>query len=267
VKMFSYPVLNEFKKRQRRKDGSEVRRTRMIHGLPLGLWLTRVASFIQVIFWLALLVTVAGLKSHSWYLVAVGSVGMLQNGMLAAVARKPERRGLPLRRVDTIMTSKVMDGLMDLEATIGGAGQVLRDEFFPGSLREDEFQWWTGAAQKPFNLDLMKDYERGRLDDEDIRGRPRSKMQKKHNLGIPDIDFSTKKWLKRRTSTGLSGIMEMETYETTPLAEPEPVSLMEGKPPSARNQFQPARPYRDEAPPRHIPSTYSRDVSHSPDWT
>lgn len=84
---------------------------------------------------------VAGLKSHSWYLVLVGSVGMLQNATLAATARRPEMRGLPLSRVDTIVTKRFMDGLIDLEATIHGAGVLLRDEYFPGTLRPDEEDW------------------------------------------------------------------------------------------------------------------------------
>ncbi|KAF2793874.1 hypothetical protein K505DRAFT_349649 [Melanomma pulvis-pyrius CBS 109.77] len=115
-------------------------------GLPVGLWVTRLACFVQTVFWLALLIVVAGLKSHSWYLVAVGALGMLQNAMVAAVSRSPDRRDLPLRLVDKFKTHRTMDGLMDLEATINGAGHVLREEFFPGMLREDELNWWKGAA-------------------------------------------------------------------------------------------------------------------------
>ncbi|KAF3052270.1 hypothetical protein E8E11_011572 [Didymella keratinophila] len=125
-KWFSTPILDETGNRDKYKNGIEKRRMKMLNGLPTGVWMTRVASFGLLIFWLALLIIVAGLKSHSWYLVMVGSVGMLQNAALAATARRPEMRGLSLSLVDTIVTQNVMDGLMDLEATIKGAGVVLR---------------------------------------------------------------------------------------------------------------------------------------------
>jgi hypothetical protein len=127
------------------KSGNEYRRTFMYDGLPVGLWMTRIACFCLTIFWVVLLITVAGIRSHSWYLVLVGSLGMLQNAILAAVARSPDRRGLPLTLVDTIIAQRTMDGLMDLEMAITGAGRVLLDEFFPGTLlNEDEIAWWSG---------------------------------------------------------------------------------------------------------------------------
>lgn len=103
-----------------------------------------------------LLVTVTGLKFHSWYLFVTGFLGMLQNAMLAAAAQRPKRRGLTLTFVDTIATNDVSDELMDLEATIGGTGDLLRDEFLPGRLPEDESQRWTGMAERPIDLHLWK---------------------------------------------------------------------------------------------------------------
>ncbi|KAJ8107492.1 hypothetical protein OPT61_g8828 [Boeremia exigua] len=271
IKMFSHPVLDEFKQPQKHRDGSEMRVTRMFHGLPRGLWLTRIASFFQVVFWLALLITVAGLESHSWYLVAVGSIGMMQNAMLAAAPRRPERRGLPLTLVDTIATKKVMDGLMDLEATIYGAGQVLRDEFFPGCLHEDEVRWWSGIAVKPVNLKLMDDYDHRRLLDERTRGTPRSRLQRRRDLDIPDIDFSAKRWLNRRSSTNVTANIEMDAYEYTPLTQPERANI-EPRPSSRRDAFQPPRPYRDikantQAPARSPIQSPVRSPVRSPPWT
>lgn len=263
VKIFSEPVRTKEGMQRRRTDGSEIRRTHMFKGLPRGLWLTRVASFVQVIFWLALLITVTGLKSHTWYLVGVGSLGMLQNAMLAAAARRPERRGLPLTLVDTIVTNNVMDGLMDLEATISGAGQVLRDEFFPGSLRESEYYWWAGIGQKPMNLELMGEYDSKRVDDYH-RGPARSRLPRKHDLNIPGIDFSATKTLPRRSSTTMSTIMEMSSYESNLPTQPERV--VEGKPPSARDEYQPMRPYRDAMSPRTFQGTYSGNIARSPDF-
>ncbi|KAF2177130.1 hypothetical protein K469DRAFT_733075 [Zopfia rhizophila CBS 207.26] len=147
-KMFSQSNTDENSRRRYHRSGNEFRKSLMYNGLPVGLWITRIACFCQAVFWLALLITVAGLTSHSWYLVAVGSLGMLQNAMVAAVARTPDRRGLPLDLVDFILAYRTMDGLMDLESTVAGTGIPLLDEFFPGSLREDELAWWSGAREE-----------------------------------------------------------------------------------------------------------------------
>jgi hypothetical protein len=210
LKLFSSPVKNEFGVVERRHNKTEIRTTHMFNGLPLGVWLTRFASFCQVVFWLALLIMVAGLKSHSWYLVVVGSVGMLQNAMLAAAARRPDRRGLPLALVDTIVTHRVMDGLMDLDATIENAGLSLRDEFFPGFLREDEKDWWDGERDA---------YDNIRVADKK-RGIPRSRQRKKH-LGIPDIDTTGKAFLYRRASTMMSA-MSSDTMSGGPRSRSTP---------------------------------------------
>lgn len=250
IRLFSDPVKPQGDKLSTYSDNKRRRKTKMYNGLPVGLWFTRIATFCQVVFWLALLITVAGLKSHSWYLVAVGSVGMLQNAMLAAAARRPDRRGLPLECVDIIMTNKVMDGLMDLEATISGAGQLLRYEFFPGALREDEESWWTGIVQQPRNQKRLEPYDAKRIK-QPHRGRPRSMLPKKP-IDIPDIDFSANAALDRTASTVQSSLFEMADYTPVSVAFPDRVVEMRAE-----------RPIRDpelHRPPRNISSTLVRGV-------
>jgi hypothetical protein len=187
----SRPVKARGVRELKHQIGSTARRTIMWQGLPAGLWITRLASFCQIIFWVALLITVAGLRSHSWYLVIVGSLGMLQNAMLGAVARKPERRDLPLRHVDTIATRKVMDGLMDLEATIGGAGVRLLEEFFPGVLSENEREWWAGRDRNIYDDERVRNR---------TRGEPRSRLEPR-DLGIPEVDLNGRGQVYSTTST------------------------------------------------------------------
>lgn len=121
----------------------EHRRARVIRGLPLGFWLTRVVVVAQSILWLLLLVNLACSRSSDWVIIAIGAFGMFQNGYLAGMQRPTEQRNLPLVPVEAITSKKVMDGLMDFEVTYGGA-ERLRDEFFPGKLRESEILWWSG---------------------------------------------------------------------------------------------------------------------------
>ena len=137
---------------------------------PVGFWLTRSVCAVESVFWLALLVTVAGLRADTWYLLAVGGIGMFQNAIIAAIDRAPETRNIPLELLECITTKKVMDGLMDLEDAYreyGSFGSHLLHEFFPGQLREEEVAWWKGYRE---------DYEKIRFKHKLDRGVPRGIM-------------------------------------------------------------------------------------------
>ncbi|KAG0648297.1 hypothetical protein D0Z07_5528 [Hyphodiscus hymeniophilus] len=152
-----------------RRVGSEiqVREARELVGFPAGFWITRIICALQSACWLALLITVSGLKSNTWYLLLVGGIGMFQNAVLAAIERRPAQRKLPMVLKDTIKTKKVMDGLMDLEVTYPGFGQHLAYEFFPGKLRKQEEEWWLGRRDS---------YDDERCKSLEIRGVPRSRL-------------------------------------------------------------------------------------------
>ncbi|KAJ1322841.1 hypothetical protein MN608_11687 [Microdochium nivale] len=74
---------------------------------------------------------------------------MFQNGWLAAVEVALKCRNLPIVRVDNITRHKVMDVIMNFEATYE-LGSPLRDEFFPGDLRQEEIKWWQ-ADKRPYD--------------------------------------------------------------------------------------------------------------------
>ena len=83
------------------------------------------------VLWFVLLVTSTGIKTHTWYLLAVGGIGMLQNLAVAAAPRHPTALGLPIELVKTKISTvsgvqqsevraifaekKVMWTLMELE--------------------------------------------------------------------------------------------------------------------------------------------------------
>lgn len=89
---------------------------------------------------------------------------MLQNVLVAASSRQPEKRNLNLQLVEVIITRKVMDGLMDLDVEYEGFGYALLKEFFPGKLRAKEDEWWAGVKD-PYDLAREREVDR--------RGRPR----------------------------------------------------------------------------------------------
>jgi hypothetical protein len=139
-----------------RRTGSIPRHAIEFHGLPAGFWITVVTTIIQTALWLAFLISVAAVKQNTWYLLAVGFIGMFQNGIIAALGRPNAARNLPVKLVGTIKTRKVMDGLMDLQVHLGCA-QSLVQEFFPGELNENEKKWWKGD-RAPY--DAERTYQR-----------------------------------------------------------------------------------------------------------
>ncbi|KAI9728109.1 MAG: hypothetical protein M1834_007825 [Cirrosporium novae-zelandiae] len=103
---------------------------------------TRVFTCILAVLWFALLITSTGLQNSTWYLLAVGAIGMMQNLIVAGAPRRPEASGLHIQFKEVIAAKKVMHALMDLESSYKGFGEALRAEFFPGNLWEWEKQWW-----------------------------------------------------------------------------------------------------------------------------
>ncbi|RBR26709.1 uncharacterized protein FIESC28_00492 [Fusarium coffeatum] len=133
----------------------------MFRGYPIGFIITEVSCVCLSVLWLLLLVNVSARSEfpESWCLLGVGALGMFQNAWLAARELTPEMRNLPLNRVDQVKSRKVMDCIMDFHATYK-LGLPLKDEFFPGKLKEDEEAWW-GGDRRQYNERRMEDLTRG----------------------------------------------------------------------------------------------------------
>lgn len=114
-----------------------------IMGRPRRFLVTRCVAIFEAFGCLLILISLAGVRSHTWYLIAVNAIGWMYNAMVAGLRRDPSTRNLPLRLLDTILASKIMDGLMDLEDTYEGCGEILLKEFLPRRLHPDEEEWWN----------------------------------------------------------------------------------------------------------------------------
>lgn len=133
------------------------------------------------ILWLALLVTCTGIQTHTWYLLAVGGLGMLHNIVVAGVPRQPHALGLPIelakKRVGSsnseddedseeiayiFAEKKVMWTIMALENSYPGYGRTLLEKFFPGELRAWEKEWWDSSdlAERNGLLSAAREEER-----------------------------------------------------------------------------------------------------------
>ncbi|KAF4244371.1 hypothetical protein CNMCM8980_010243 [Aspergillus fumigatiaffinis] len=108
---------------------------------------TRITLLVLATLWILLLITAAGLKENTWFLLAVGGVGILQNIYVAGASRRPENFGIPLDSVEVFGNPSVMKTLLDVEAKHKHVGRALLQEFFPGVLSEDEKRQWAALEE------------------------------------------------------------------------------------------------------------------------
>ncbi len=92
---------------------------------------TRSAVFLLCILWVFLLVTAAGLRDDTWFLLIVGGLGIIHNVFVAGCRRRPENFGLHLDFIKAFGRTKVMATLFELEEHYPRLGRSMRDEFFP----------------------------------------------------------------------------------------------------------------------------------------
>lgn len=117
---------------------------------------TMLAASVLFVLQIALLLTVAGLQSHAWYMLAIGSLGMFQNGLAAGARRSPPSSGIHLREKNIIHDSKVFETLVKAEQAERHVGLSLLPIFFPGGLRKREEQWREERLAEYEKLDSEK---------------------------------------------------------------------------------------------------------------
>lgn len=111
-------------------------------------WTTRILSVTLATLWVALLLSVAGWQQHTWYILGVGILGLLHNVFVAGKKRQPEAFGIHLAYEETILETKVMKTLWELEGRYPRAGKAILSVFFPGSLRKREERLWEFAEKR-----------------------------------------------------------------------------------------------------------------------
>lgn len=109
--------------------------------------LTRAVLLALSIFWVLLLIAAAGLKENTWFLLAIGGIGIVQNVFVAGRSMKPENYGIHLDYVEVFGETKVMDTLLGVEKKYPGIGRSMRDEFFPGKLPLGGVRAWEQIEQ------------------------------------------------------------------------------------------------------------------------
>ncbi|KAJ6014884.1 hypothetical protein N7540_009475 [Penicillium herquei] len=103
---------------------------------------TRVSVIALAFLWIALLITASGIQENTWFLLAVGGLGILQNLFAAGQPRNPDAFGMPLIFEEVIAETKAMKTLYQVEEKYPGVGRSMVDTFFPGHLRPEEKKMW-----------------------------------------------------------------------------------------------------------------------------
>lgn len=103
---------------------------------------TRLTTTFLGALWIFLLISAAGIKENTWFLLAVGGIGILQNVYTAGASRSPEAFGVPLEFIEVMGEPKVMDALYEAESRYPRLGQSLLPVFFPGRLNDEEQEKW-----------------------------------------------------------------------------------------------------------------------------
>ncbi|KAK8033841.1 hypothetical protein PG991_003239 [Apiospora marii] len=164
------------------RQNSHPKMAQEIWGMPKGFFITTCSTLFLAACWLMVFITIPGLEGHTWALILVGGLGLLHNTVVAGLRRKPKERNLPLVFLDSILTRKVMDGLMDLEVSYPGCGAPLVREFIPGEMSADERQWWeTEPARRSRTR-----YDQKRYQERKKRRWPRSMQVLDHQPVPPD---------------------------------------------------------------------------------
>ncbi|KAI1204976.1 uncharacterized protein F4807DRAFT_465082 [Annulohypoxylon truncatum] len=104
--------------------------------------LTKSTILMLAVLWILLLINAAGIQENTWYLLAIGGIGMLDNILAAGATRTPDDFGIPLEYVEVIGHHKVMQVLFEVEKRYPRVGKSMLALFFPGPLRKDEVTKW-----------------------------------------------------------------------------------------------------------------------------
>ena len=106
-------------------------------------WKTKVAFGLLTTLWGGLLITVSGVRRQTWFLLAVGALGMVHTVIIAAAPRCPEWFGVYLDYRGVVVERKVMEALQSAEKALPGLGRSMLPVFFPGTMTEHDVRWWS----------------------------------------------------------------------------------------------------------------------------
>ncbi|KZP02299.1 hypothetical protein FIBSPDRAFT_880446 [Athelia psychrophila] len=124
-----------------KSEGCGLRLIDLAGGREIRSSITVPLTCMMAVLWLVHLLTVQGVDNNSWYLLAIGALGMVQNAVASGARRQPSAIGFHLDAYKTVHRKKAWDTLIAAEAVERNVGLSLVDTFFPGRLRPEEKKW------------------------------------------------------------------------------------------------------------------------------
>ena len=91
--------------------------------------------------WVVLLITVSGIKEHTWFLLAIGTLGMVHTTVITAAPRRPEWFGIHLKYRESFVRRRVIEALKAADEKYPGLGKSMLPTFFPNGVRAEEAEW------------------------------------------------------------------------------------------------------------------------------
>jgi len=114
---------------------------------------SRIVVTLLAVLWILLLISAAGIKQNTWFLFAIGGIGILQNIFVAGWRRFPKAFGMPLTFVKVIAEPNVMDTLFAVEEAYPHVGSNMLDTYFQSNLRPKEKERWENYKRIASSLD------------------------------------------------------------------------------------------------------------------
>ena len=120
---------------------------------PMPNWRERTNLVILATLWIALLITVGATKEDTWFLLAVGVIGMTHNVVVAGFRRQSGAHGIPITDDET-MTPRIIDAdtvfpaIRQAEDICPGVGLALISSFFPEGLQPEQETWRDTSKSK-----------------------------------------------------------------------------------------------------------------------
>ncbi len=100
---------------------------------------TRLMLSLLAICWIVLLITVSGIKGHTWCLVAIGTMGMVHTTAVTAAPRQPEYFGIHLKFRECFVS--VIETLKAADKKCSDVGRSILSTFFPNGVRAEDAEW------------------------------------------------------------------------------------------------------------------------------
>jgi len=103
----------------------------------------RIAIINFSLLWILLLITAAGIRQNTWFILAVGGIGIVQNIYVAGRRRFPKAFGVPLTFKCIIGEVSVMHTLFAVEQAYPRVGRSLLETHLPRVIRPEEERKWA----------------------------------------------------------------------------------------------------------------------------